>query len=131
MEKKREHFFSLSKDAGDFVVEPVKRSSGKGGQKANKTSSGCRIYHPKSGAQALCYEERSFTVNRGRAFKRLCESKQFQNWLRLEISRRQGDLIDIETKVERAMAQVRIDVKDRDGRWVEAHDVDFTEGEES
>jgi len=125
MEKKKELLFSLSKNAGDFVVEPVKRSSGKGGQKANKTSSGCRIYHPASGTQSLCYEERSFETNKKRAFERLCENPKFKTWLKIETSRRTGDLIDIEKKVEDSLRQAKVEVRGEDGRWREANDEDF------
>jgi protein subunit release factor B len=114
----KELLFSLSKDSGDFIVTPFK-GSGKGGQKRNKTSSACRISHPASGAVAECQEERYFHVNRQRAFERLLERKEFKAWLKLETARRTGQLVEIEEKVEREMRNVRVDVKDGQGRWVD------------
>jgi protein subunit release factor B len=114
----KELLFSLSKDNGDFIVTPFK-GSGKGGQKRNKTSSACRIAHPASGAVAECQEERYFHVNRQRAFERLLERKEFKAWLKLETAKRMGQLADIDEKVEREMRNVRVDLKDETGRWVD------------
>lgn len=65
----KELLMSLSKENGDFIVEPYK-GSGKGGQHRNKTMSGCRIKHPDSGSVAECCSERSFYQNRSKAFKK-------------------------------------------------------------
>jgi protein subunit release factor B len=115
---KKELLFSLSKEKGDFIVTPFK-GSGKGGQKRNKTSSACRISHPASGAVAECQDERYFHVNRQRAFERLLEKKEFKNWLKLETAKKTGQLIGLEEKVEREMKNVRVDVKDDNGKWVD------------
>lgn len=113
----RKPIFSLSKTNGDFVVTPY-RGSGKGGQKRNKTFSGCRITHPATGLFVECEEERSFEQNKKRAFERLCKKPAFQTWLKIETARREGKLRDIEGKVEQEMKNVRVDVKDEAGRWV-------------
>ncbi len=47
------------------------RSSGKGGQKVNKTSSAARLTHLPSGLSASSQESRSQTENRSKAFRRL------------------------------------------------------------
>jgi protein subunit release factor B len=119
MEKKL--LFSLSKDNGDFIVTPFK-GSGKGGQKRNKTSSACRISHPASGAVAECQDERYFHVNQQRAFERLLKREEFKAWLRLETARKTGQLMGLEEKVEREMKNVRVDVKDEHGIWVDEKD---------
>ncbi len=47
------------------------KSSGRGGQKVNKTSSSVRILHPATGLDAECAEERSQFANRRIALKKL------------------------------------------------------------
>jgi|TARA_B110000116_G_scaffold225682_1_gene205768 protein subunit release factor B len=47
------------------------RSSGKGGQHANKTESAVRITHIKSGIQAMCQQERSQYLNKIKCIKEL------------------------------------------------------------
>jgi len=71
----KKHLFTLSKKKGDFVVQSFK-GSGKGGQKRNKTMSSCRIYHPASKVISECQEERSFEVNKKKAFLRLTEKPE-------------------------------------------------------
>lgn len=110
-------FFSLSKSNGDFVVTPY-RGSGKGGQKRNKTFSGCRITHAATGLFVECEEERSFETNKKRAFERLCNKPEFRMWLKVETSRRAGKFIGIDEKVEKEMKNIRVDVKDDNGRWI-------------
>ena len=109
--------FSLSKAHGDFVVTPY-RGSGKGGQKRNKTFSGCRVTHPATGLYVECEEERSFETNKRRAFERLCNKPEFMAWLKVETARQQGKFRDLKEKVSREMSNVRVDVKDANGRWV-------------
>ena len=109
--------FSLSKSNGDFVVTPY-RGSGKGGQKRNKTFSGCRVSHPATGLYVECEEERSFEQNKKRAFTRLVNKPEFMAWLKVENARREGKFRDLEERVNREMQNVRIEVKDAAGRWV-------------
>jgi len=47
------------------------RSSGPGGQKRNKTSSGVRLRHPPTGVSVIATEDRSQHVNKARAVRRL------------------------------------------------------------
>jgi protein subunit release factor B len=114
--------FSLSKTNGDFVITPYK-GSGKGGQKRNKTMSGCRITHPATGLYTECEEERYFEVNKRRAFDRLVSKPEFNKWLKLEIAKRQGKLQEIDDRVEREMKNIRVDVKDAAGRWVDEKNI--------
>lgn len=117
MAKQRELLFSLSKDKGDFIVQPFK-GSGKGGQKRNKTMSCCRIIHPASGAVAECQDERSYEQNKKRAFVRLVAKPEFKNWHRLEVARKLGYLANIDEEVAREMKNIRIEVF-KDGEWRE------------
>jgi hypothetical protein len=55
---------------GDCRVDTF-RSSGPGGQHANKTSSAVRLRHMPSGLVAIAQEERSQHANKARAVKRL------------------------------------------------------------
>jgi len=123
-EKKKTLLFSLSKDAGDFVVEYY-NGTGCGGQNRNKREMACRIHHPKSGAVATCQEERSQKANRERAFKRLCESAKFKKWLRLETAKKVGELQDIDSIVEQQMKNIKMEVKDENGRFIEVDDTYF------
>ena len=47
------------------------RSSGKGGQHANKTESAVRLTHIKSGIQVMCQDERSQHLNKIKCIKEL------------------------------------------------------------
>ena len=120
-EPNKKLLFSLSKDAGDFVVEYF-NGTGNGGQNRNKVAAACRIHHPKSGAMASCQEERSQKANRERAFKRLCETSKFKKWLRVETAKRAGTLKDIDAEVEKQMKNVKLEVRDENGRFVEVTD---------
>lgn len=112
--------FTQSKNKGDFVVQPFK-GSGKGGQKRNKTMSACRISHPKSGAVSECQEERSFTQNRKKAFKRLLDTPEYQAWQKKEIARHLGKFASIEDDVEREIKNIKIE-KYENGKWVEVEE---------
>lgn len=116
----KELLMSLSKEKGDFIVEPYK-GSGKGGQHRNKTMSGCRIKHPASGAVAECCVERSFHQNRTSAFKKLIASEKFQKWFKYECAKRTGSIADAEEYAEREINNpnhLKVEVQEN-GKWVE------------
>lgn len=70
------------------------RVGGAGGQHRDKTSNGCRSVHPPSGASGECREHRSRAENQKVAFRRMAESKRFQDWVRLEHAKRIGAIED-------------------------------------
>jgi hypothetical protein len=63
------------------------RAGGNGGQKQNKTSSACRITHIPSGAVGLSRDMRQQSQNRKLALERLVETKEFKDFIRLEVAR--------------------------------------------
>ena len=113
----KELIFSITKD--DFEIE-VFRAGGKGGQKQNKTSSGVRIRHIASGCTAESREERSQYQNKKIAFQRLVNSPEFRKWLRLEVSKRVGEMAEIELKVKNAMLPKNLKIEkfnSKEKRW--------------
>lgn len=77
----KEHIMTIS----DFKVQTFK-SGGKGGQHQNKTESGVRIIHERSGAIGESRNHRSQDANKKEAFKRLSNSMVFKKWLNAEIA---------------------------------------------
>lgn len=114
----RKPLVSVTKD--DFELQTF-RAGGKGGQGQNKRSTGVRLIHKASGARGEARDERSFDQNRKNAFHRLVESDVFKNWLKIETSRALGQQVEIEEQVKKAMhpKNIRTEVKDENGRWVE------------
>ena len=62
-------------DSDDALLSECKvetfRSSGRGGQHANKTESAVRLTHLKSGIQVMCQDERSQYLNKIKCIKEL------------------------------------------------------------
>lgn len=92
------------------------RGTGKGGQKKNKTSSAVHCMHRASGAHGYSEASRSQLDNRRDAFRKMAESKEFQNWHRLETAKRAGQLATIEETVAREMRNVKVEIKS-EGKW--------------
>lgn len=90
------------------------RSGGKGGQNQNKRDTGVRVIHRASRAKGESREERTQLLNKRRAFRRMGESKEFQNWARLMVLK----LPSAEKIVEEQMKddQLLIEVF-MDGKW--------------
>lgn len=95
--KKRKLLFSLTKK--DFTIQTF-RAGGAGGQNQNKVESGVRIIHPASGARGEARDSRKQLTNKKTAFRRLIDSKKFQDWHKIECARRLGT---IEAKVNEQM----------------------------
>ena len=68
----------------DFLLEckvETFRSSGKGGQHANKTESAVRLTHTPSGIQAMCQDERSQYLNKVKCIKELRNRIKQHNYI--------------------------------------------------
>lgn len=94
--------------------------SGPGGQARNKVASGVQIRHKESGAIGRASDSRSQFDNRASAFERLTKTAQFKFW----VSQRLYELERKETMEETVMqettdADLRYEVQDEHGRWVE------------
>lgn len=110
--------FSVTKK--DLTIQTF-RSGGKGGQHQNATDSGVRIIHKDSGAVAESREERSQHANKKIAFKRLTEHTKFKMWLSkrvLEIET--GMTLEENVKKQLAPENLKVEVKNEEGKWTEA-----------
>lgn len=114
-EKERTLLFRLTRK--DFIVEAL-TSGGKGGQRANRRHTACRISHPPSGAVGHSSDESHYKQNEKLAFNRMLETKEFRVWHKLECAKVSGLLDEVDKRVEEEMKNIRVDVKDDKGRWV-------------
>lgn len=104
----------------DFLFK-CSRGSGKGGQKRNKTSSKVLCIHKPSGSYAYSDISRSQAQNKKDAFTKCVSTKEFQVWLKLEISKKAGELARIEDEIDKSLEnseQTIVETKDDNGRWV-------------
>jgi len=112
----RELLFSVtSKDC----VFKATRGSGPGGQHRNKTSTAIRCIHPPSSAVGYSCDDKSQHRNKKRAFRRMAESEEMKEWIRLESARVTGLLAEIHDKIEHTTCEsnLLIEAKDDSGRW--------------
>jgi protein subunit release factor A len=112
----KELLFSVEKKEFEFQVF---RAGGKGGQKQNKTSSGVRCIHKKSGAVGEGRDERQQSTNKKNAFLRCVNNPKFQSWLKIEISVKSGEAEDIQRKVDRMMSPENLKIEYFDGEVAE------------
>ena len=112
---RKEKLFSVT----DFEIQTF-RSGGPGGQHQNKTDSGVRIIHKSSGAVGESRTHRSQHQNKKEAFRRLIDKPKFKIWL-AEKTKEALTGKTLEDKVKEMMKpeNLKIEVKDDDGRWVE------------
>lgn len=80
----RELLFSITKK--DLRIETM-RASKNGGQRGDKVETAVRITHPASGAVGFSQDERLQKDNKRMAFRRLVQSKEFVNWLKMEAAK--------------------------------------------
>ena len=113
----KEKLFSVTAKDCDWEYY---RGSGAGGQKRNKTSSAVRCRHKASGAVGQSQDERNQKLNRRIAFKRMSETNEFKNWLRLHVATVTGIRAEAERYADREINsnRVKVEIK-QDGRWVE------------
>lgn len=112
----KELLFSITRK--DFEVQ-VFRCGGPGGQRVDKTSSGVRIVHRESGAIGESREERSQTLNKRIAFRRLAESAKFKIWHNRKIYEVLTNMT-IEQKVDKLMEpeNLKFEVIEN-GKWAD------------
>ena len=91
----------------DLIVE-WSRGSGNGGQKKQKTSSKCRIYHPASGAEGIAEDNRSAEQNKKLALERLANSKKFTIWCKMQLGAMEEGYRNLESKVDSLMEEKNI-----------------------
>ena len=78
----------------------------------------CRIEHPASGAIAECQDERSYEQNKRKAFLRLIQKPEFQNWHKVESAKRMGILANAQEYADREMENIKVEAV-IDGKWTE------------
>lgn len=100
--------FSLTKK--DFEFQTF-CTGGPGGQNQNRRQAGVRIIHRDSGAVGEGREFREQARNKEAAFKRLTETKEFKNWLKVKVSFTNQQLREVEAAVEEAMRDENLKVE--------------------
>lgn len=115
----REILFSVT--ASDCEWSYTK-GSGAGGQKRNKTSSAVHCFHRPSGAYGYSEASRSQHDNKVDAFTKMAATDEFRKWHHLETLRRNGMMQQIDDYVASELKKIKVEIKDENGRWVEATD---------
>jgi hypothetical protein len=106
--------FSITRK--DFDVQYF-RCGGHGGQKVNKTSSGCRIVHRDSGAVGESTTSRHQHENKKLALERLVASPKFKVWhsrmcFELSVGKTLEEIVDEEMNEK----NLKIETK-KNGKW--------------
>ena len=112
----KEKLFSVTSNDCEFTPY---RGSGSGGQNKNKTYSAIRCVHKESGAVGECENHREQHLNKREAFLRMSKTKEFKKWMRIATARATGELLEIEKRVDSEIKKVKVEVKDKKGRWTE------------
>lgn len=115
----RELLFSVTADDCDWSYT---KGTGSGGQKKNKTSSAVHCIHKASGAHAFSQDGRSQLHNRQDAFRKMAETKEFQNWHKIECAKRSKNYVDIDKVIDEQMKHIKLEVKVK-GQWKEVTDL--------
>lgn len=97
-------------------------AGGPGGQHQNRKKTAIRCLHRASGAVGFSREHKSQLRNKQEAFKRMAETKEFKNWVRVQASKAMGQR-DLEEVVDDMMAPsyLRIEYRTEKG-WEDETD---------
>ncbi|MBF0232040.1 MAG: peptide chain release factor-like protein [Desulfamplus sp.] len=87
------------------IEEKFIKSSGRGGQKVNKTSSAVFLKHMPTGIIVKCGSDRSRNINRFLALRRLVE--QLELILSDKVPRKQGKIIKLKKQKKRRQKRSR------------------------
>ena len=119
----RKHLFGVTKK--DFKIEWFS-GSGSGGQYRNRHPNCCRLTHIEKGIVTQGTEQSKRPQNQKKAFERMLENKDFKRWLTIKSSEAALGQDTIERRVEKLMAEknIKLEVHDEDGRWIEVENVD-------
>lgn len=101
----------LSLTAEDFEFQTF-CTGGKGGQHRNAKQNGVRCIHPPSGARAEHRDGRDQFKNKQEAFRKCCESPQFQTWAKLETLKKIKKVRDLDKIVEEQMAPENLKIEE-------------------
>ena len=94
--------------------------SGAGGQARNKVSSGVQMRHLESGAIGRASDSRSQYDNKRAAFRRLVADPRMKFWLARRLHEvRMGETVEESVEKETTPDNLRYEVQDAEGRWVE------------
>lgn len=112
----REKIFSLG--PSDFEVTWFS-GTGAGGQYRNHHCNCCRIKHKETGIIGTGQSNRNQEANKKEAFMSLYNNSSFQLWLKGKINEALYDKESIDDIVDREMKNIKIEVKNDEGKWVE------------
>lgn len=130
MSKEKERVLLFSVTRHDLVWQTF-RAGGPGGQHQQKNETGVRCTHPPSGAVGEARDNKSQYVNKQSAFVRMVNSNKFRVWHKMETARRKMEFVSIEEMIEKhldkfmSLANIRIEVRDASGKWVEVTEEEF------
>ena len=118
MKDKKETVLTLTRK--DFVFTYY-NPPGPGGQAKNKTMNGVRCKHEPSGVQYSDHSTRSLRDNELKAFQKVANDPKFQQWLKIEHSKKCVKKEDINRRVDEQMQSknIRVEVQDENGNWVD------------
>jgi protein subunit release factor B len=94
--------------------------SGAGGTNRNKVASGVLIQHEESGASGRASDSRCQIDNKRSAWDRLLKDPKMKFWLAKQVyAIRQGETLEQTVAKDMDRKNLKIEVKDENGRWVE------------
>jgi len=109
----KELLLSVMRD--DLEIQTF-HAGGPGGQHQNKSDTGVRIIHRASGARGESREDRSQTVNKKNALRRMTEDPRFQTWLNREIFYHDKSP-EQRIKEDMSLDNLRFETVDESGAW--------------